>query len=70
MALDMKDWITNRFEELASERYPDADVDSGALPDNVHQELWERAEADYISMSVAKAESAVNLLKERKCNLN
>lgn len=45
MSFDQKDWMINRAEELALERY---NKEYHELPEDIQDEIWQRAEADWI----------------------
>ena len=55
MSKDYKEWISDRAEELARERYNQSYYD---LPDSIQIELWTRAEADYIDREAARIDAA------------
>ena len=55
MATDYKEWISERAEELAYERYNKGYYD---LPDNIQMELYTRAEADYTNQEADRIDAA------------
>ncbi len=61
MATDYKDWIAERANDLAQERY---NKDYYGLPDNIQMELWARAEADYTDYYAARIDAAYDAAQE------
>ena len=61
---DYKDWILNRAEELCELRYPNQHYDD--LPDSIQMELWQQAEADYISNESARIDALYDAAREAK----
>jgi hypothetical protein len=55
MATNYKEWISDRAEELAQERYNKGYYD---LPENIQMEVWQRAEADYTDHKAARIDAA------------
>ena len=63
MATDYKEWITERAEELAQERYKKSYYD---LPDKVQDEIFAMAEADYINRESARIDTAYDAAEEAR----
>ncbi|MBU2051355.1 MAG: hypothetical protein KKH61_20600 [Gammaproteobacteria bacterium] len=63
MATDYKEWIAERAEELAQERY-NKSYDS--IPDDIKEELFARAEADYSNREAARIDAAYDAYLERQ----
>jgi len=58
---DYKDWIENRAHELAEERY---NKDYYDLPENIQQEIYTRAEADYIDHHASQIDALCDRMRE------
>ena len=62
MTTDYKDWVTERVEELAQERY---NKTYDELPDSIQEEILNRAEADWIDNYAARIDAAYEAECER-----
>ena len=60
--MDYKDWITERAEELAQERYNKGYYDLASI---IQQELFAEAEADYRNREAARIDAAYEAEMER-----
>jgi len=60
---DYKDWIENRAHELAEERY---NKDYYDLPENIQQEIYNRAVADYIDYYASKIDATYDRIREQR----
>ena len=61
MATDYKEWISERAEELAQERYNKGFYD---LTNDIQMELWQYAEADWINREAARIDAAYDAAME------
>lgn len=63
MSRDMKDWIHNRAEELAEQKY---NKDYYDLPNHLQDEVYNQAEADWIDHYSSEIDAAYDRLMEEQ----
>ena len=62
MITEYEDWVTERVEKLAQERYNKTYDD---LPNSIQEEILNRAEADWINNFTARIDAAYETECER-----
>ena len=61
--MDYKEWIQQRAEELAQEKYG---KDYYSLPDGLQLQLWESTYIDYIDKEAARIDAAYDAWRENQ----
>ena len=61
--MDKEDWIMQRCEELASEKF---DKPYEELSDEVQMQLWAEAEQDYINREASRIDAAYDAALENQ----